>query len=113
MYNISKADYEIVSILEDDHDSVKIVTGRYAGTIVTYDSVMLTEPTNGDESATLSFHYIVNDTNLDDEELESNEFKTYLGKLIEYILWSSIEEKNFKVGRINDSNDDSQESTGK
>lgn len=110
MYNISKVDYEIVSILDDNHDSIKIITGPYAGTIVTFNNVMLTEPTSGDESARLSFHYVVNESYLDEEDLTSPEFERYLGELIEYLLWSSIEEKNFKIGKINASNTDSKES---
>jgi len=113
VYNISKADYDVVSILETNHDSIKIITGKYSGTIVTFDNVLLTEPTNGQESAKLSFHYVVNESYLDKEDLETNDFKQYLGELLEYIMWSSIEEENFKVGKINDSNNDSKESTGK
>lgn len=112
MYNISSVDYDIVSIL-DNHDSVKIITGPYSGTIITYDRVSLTEPTSGNESAKLSFRYVVNESYLDEEELSSSEFIQYLGELLEYILWSSIEKENFKVGKINASNDDSKESAGK
>lgn len=112
MYNISSADYDIVSIL-DNHDSVKIVTGPFSGTIVTYNNVLLTEPTNGKESAKLSFHYVINESFLDEDELESPGFKQYLGELLEYIMWSSIEDDNYKVGTINASNTNSKEPSRK
>jgi hypothetical protein len=85
--------------LEDsDHDSFKIVTGRYSGTIVTYGKIALTEPTDPDKDAVLSFEYTVNESNLDIEETESPEFRNYLGDMLQVVILESLEEKNFAIG---------------
>lgn len=100
MYNsITKHDYHQISYLEDsDHDSFKIVTGKYSGTIVTYGKIALTEPTDGSEDAVLSFEYTVNESNLDIEETESPEFRTYLGDMLQVVIQEALEEKNFAIG---------------
>lgn len=110
MNNISSADFERVQI-KDDHDSIKIITGRFSGTIVTYNYVQLTEPSDESSDAILSFTYDVEYSENDVNDLGSNDFTTYLGELIEYILWASIEEKNFKIGNMNASNSDTAKST--
>ena len=100
VYNsISKHDYQQISYIEDsDHDSFKILTGRYSGTVVTYGKIALTEPTDGEDNAVLSFEYTVNESNLDSDETESQEFRTYLGDMLQVVIQEAIEEKNFAIG---------------
>jgi hypothetical protein len=102
MYNtISKYDYRQISYIEDSkHDSFKILTGPYAGTIVTYGKICLTEPTQQDPDAEVifSYEYVVNESNLDASTLDSNEFKTYLGDMLQTIILEALENDNFAIG---------------
>jgi hypothetical protein len=102
MYNrISKYDYAQISYMkESDHDSIKILTGEYAGTVVTYGKICLTEPTLEDPDAEIifSYEYVVNESNLDTKTLESDEFKTYLGDMLQVIILEALEHNNFAIG---------------
>jgi len=111
MYNISAVDYNRVMI-HDDHDSICITTGKYAGTIITYHKVHLIESTDGKDPI-LSFSYDVEESENESDELVSNDFKMYLGELIEHILWSAVQDDNFKIGNINASNPDTTKSINK
>ena len=102
MYNtISKYDYRQISYMkESDHDSFKILTGEYSGTIVTYGKVCVTQPTLEDPDAEVifSYEYVVNESNLDASTLDSNEFKTYLGDMLQVVILEALEDNNFAIG---------------
>ena len=101
MYNtISQYDYEQITYHEEtNHDSFKIVTGQYTGTIVTYGEIAITEPLDGTTEATLKFQYQIDESPLDAEELKLDaEFNNYVGDMLTHIIESAIEENNFAIG---------------
>jgi|GEM_PF-2398237 hypothetical protein len=97
VYNsITKYDYERISYIENsDHDSFKILNGKYSGTILTYGKIALTEPTTTDsDEATLSYEFNINETPLDGDLSESVEFQNYAGDMLQVIIEEALEEKH-------------------
>lgn len=75
--------YETISHKEsfhEDHWSIKILEGKYAGVIYQYDTIEVGEETE-DGGAKLKFNYIVvlNENKL---ELDNNEFITIMGDIL-------------------------------
>lgn len=100
MYNnITEYDYERVShIPNSNHDSFKIVSGRYTGTIVTYGEVAIQEKLDGSDPV-LKFQYQIEETPLDADELkDSTEFNTYVGDILQHVLTKALEDNNFAIG---------------
>lgn len=101
MYNtISQYDYEQITYHEGtNHDSFKIITGQYTGTIVTFGEIAITEPLDGETEAKLKFQYQIDDSPLNPEELKTDaEFNVYVGDLLTHIIETAIEENNFAIG---------------
>lgn len=103
MYNISIHDYERIEFMKDsNHDSFKIRTGKYAGTVVTYGKIAVTEPTDpGVDEATLSFEYVINKApaGIDETFLESDsDFNNYLGDLLQTVIVEALDNDNYAIG---------------
>lgn len=101
MYNnISQYDYQQITYHEGtNHDSFKIITGQYSGTIITYGEIAITEPLDGQSEATLKFQYQIDETPLDADELKiDSEFNNYVGDLLTHVIDSAVKENNFKIG---------------
>ena len=116
MYNnITQYDYERVSYRPDsNHDSFKIVTGEWSGTVITYGEVLVTEPLSGEEPI-LKFQYQIEETPLDPTVLENNvDFNNHLGEILKNIIETALQENNFAIGEQPDgtesTNDDTEES---
>ena len=100
MYNnISQYDYERIEYLKNsNHDSFKILTGQYTGTIVTYGEVAIQETLDGSEP-TLQFQFQIEETPLDPDELHKDKnFHTYLGDMLQSIIQEALNENNFAIG---------------
>ena len=104
MYNISRYDYERVSFKEDsDHDSFKILTGQFAGTIVTFGRLSLEEINNNNNTkeleGRLSFEYEIEKSPMERLELqESPAFENYLGDMLTHIIETAFEDGQYKIG---------------
>lgn len=103
MYNITKYDYERISFKENsDHDSFKILTGQFSGTIVTYGRLSMEEITNDNTEALvgkLSFEYEIEKSPMEKSELqESPAFENYLGDMLTHIIQASFDDGNYKIG---------------
>jgi len=100
MYNkITEYDYERLSYIPDSsHDSFKILTGKYSGTIITFGEVAVTENMDGSD-AKLQFQYQIEETPLDANEIQNTpELNNHLGDILSHILQRAIEDDNFKIG---------------
>ena len=103
VYNISTHDYERIEFIENsNHDSFKILTGKYSGTVITYGKIAITEPTNPDiDEATLSFEYVVNKapSGIDETFLESDsDFNNYLGDMLQCVIAEALDNDNYAIG---------------
>jgi len=104
-------DYKLIPYMEDSsHESFKITDGKYAGVVVTYGKVGLTEPMDGGDNATLSFEYNLHETGIyEKDELEnSDEFQQYLGDMLVHFIENSLDD--FKIGERNASDGHTAES---
>lgn len=83
-------------IIPDDKGTtihLKLLTGKYTGTIYQYGKVKFEEVPDGD--IYLKFVYNVVETPLKREELEESlEFKNYIGDVLVNIMSNNIEEGN-------------------
>lgn len=105
MYNkISEYDYERVSFRQgSNHDSFKITTGQWTGTVITYGEVLINEPLDEQEEATLKFQYQIEQTPLDAKELEKDpEFNTYVGDILKHVIEKALDDNNYKIGDLPD-----------
>jgi len=96
-YNITEEDYVFVDNPSSPISGVKIATGKWKDVIVVYGAVSVKE----DEAlgmATLSFNFNIQDpAEHDFDELnEDEEFKNYLGAMLQFIITDTLEynEKN-------------------
>lgn len=109
MYKITESDYSLVENPSHPLHGVKLLTGEYKGVTVIYGTVSIKESPELD-MATLGFTYQVQDpADFAMDELESNEdFKNYLGAVLQYIITDSLEwgEQN-NVARIGIGNNES------
>tara|TARA_B100000927_G_scaffold288712_1_gene283786 strand:+ start:2460 stop:2828 length:369 start_codon:yes stop_codon:yes gene_type:complete len=92
VYNITNKDYSFVDNPSSPVSGVKILAEEYKNVIVLYGAVSVKE----DESlgmATLSFNFNIQDPGEHDfDELnEDEEFKNYLGALLQYIITDTLE----------------------
>ena len=97
--NISKSDYRVIPYIENSNSyQFKVTDNKYAGVVVTYGKVGLTEPMEGGEQATLSFEYNLHETGIyEKDELEnSDEFQQYLGDMLVHFIENSLDD--FKIG---------------
>ena len=108
MYNISEYDYDRIEFREGtNHDSFKIKTGAYSGTIVTYGEIAVHQQLDG-SSPKLKFQYQIEDTPLNADELkDSRDFNNYVGDMLTSIISKALDENNFTIG----GNPDGTEST--
>lgn len=109
MYNISKHDYDRVSFRENsEYDSFKILVGEFAGTIVTFGKLVINEPANPENDATLSFEYEIEETPLVKEELQASEaFTNYIGDMLINAIQTALDDGNFRIGDKKDGTSDS------
>lgn len=70
--------------------SVKLLTGKYAGTVYQYGKVGFDEQSNGD--IYLRFIYNINESTFDKEKLEKDdEFKNYIGDVLVNIMQQNMD----------------------
>jgi hypothetical protein len=93
---IDESDYTFVENDSEEFWGIKLRNGSpYAGVIVVYGTVSIKESEELD-IATLSFSYNIQDAgDYNVDELEgSEEFKNYLGDLLQSIINDNVKEKN-------------------
>jgi hypothetical protein len=101
MHKITDSDYTLVENPNHPLHGVKLLTGEYKDVMVVYGTVSIKESPELD-IATLGFTYTIQDpANFAMDELESSEeFKDYLGAILQYIITDSLdyaEENNLGV----------------
>ena len=70
MYNITEYDYDRIEFHKGtNHDSFKITTGAYSGTIITYGEIAIREQLDGSPPQ-LKFQYQIDYTPLNADELK-------------------------------------------
>ena len=114
MYNdLTNNDYERIQYLKEehniDHDSFRILTGKWAGVIVTYGNIALTKPADADDSeAKLKFNYIVNETNghVEKDLTTDPDFNNFIGDMLTHCIDEALQENNFAIGDKNESTND-------
>ena len=114
MYNnITQYDYDQISYHEGtNHDSFKIKTGRYSGTVVTFGEIAVTQPLDGETEAKLKFQYQIEETALNPDELKTDaDFNTYVGDMLTHIIETAIEENNFAIGEQPDGTESTNNNT--
>lgn len=99
MNNITEYDYDRIEYhVGKNHDSFKIRTGTYSGTIVTYGEIAIHEQLDGSPPK-LKFQYQIDQTPLDADELKNDyEFNTYVGDMLTHIISKALDENNFAIG---------------
>ena len=100
MYNsLTYHDYERIEFRKgSNHDSFKLLTGQWAGTIITFGEVAVKHNLGG-EPPKLNFQYQIEETPLDPDELEKDvDFNEYLGDVLVHVIEQAIEENNFAIG---------------
>lgn len=100
MYNaLSYHDYERIEYRQgSNHDSFKLVTGQWAGTIVTFGEVAVQHKLDGTPPK-LNFQYQIEETPLDAKELEKDvDFNEYIGDILVHVIEQALEENNFAIG---------------
>mgnify|MGYP003988642079 FL=1 len=109
MYNITNEDYSIVENPNSEFHGVLLKTGIYKEAIVVYGTVSIKESPELD-MATLGFTFNIQDPGDHDfDELnESEEFKNYLGAVLQHIITDSLEwGQDNKLARIGIGNNES------
>ena len=100
MYNkITQYDYDQITYHEGtNHDSFKIKTGQYSGTVITFGEIAIQEQLDGSDP-TLRFQYQIDESPLDAEELKiDGDFNNYVGDILTHIIETAIERNNFAIG---------------
>lgn len=100
MYNnLSHYDYERIEYRENsNHDSFKILTGQWAGTVVTFGEVAVQHKLDGTPPK-LNFEYQIEETQLDANELEKDvDFNEYIGDILVHVIEQALEQDNFTIG---------------
>ncbi len=96
-YNITDKDYVFVENPNDPMTGVKITTGQWKDVIIVYGAVSVKED-EALQMATLSFNFNIKDPAEHDFDTlnEDEEFKNYLGAMLQYIITDTLEynEKN-------------------
>ena len=113
MYNITSEDYSIVENPSSEFHGVLLKTGTYKEVVVVYGTVSIKESPELD-MATLGFTFNIQDPGDNDfDELNtSEEFKNYLGAVLQHIITDSLEwgEEN-NLARIGIGNNESNTNT--
>jgi len=116
MYNnITQYDYDQIEYHKGtNHDSFKIKTGQYSGTVITYGEIAIQEQMDG-SNPKLKFQYQIEEAPTNPDELKSDaEFNNYVGDMLTHIIESAIEDNNFAIGEQPDgtesTNNNSEES---
>ena len=113
MYNnITQYDYDQISYHEGtNHDSFKIRTGRYSGTVITYGEIAIQEQMDGSDPK-LKFQYQIDESPLDVDELKIDaDFNNYVGDMLTHIIETAIEENNFAIGEQPDGTESTNNNT--
>jgi hypothetical protein len=109
VYNITNEDYSIVENPNSEFHGVLIKTGIYKEAIVVYGTVSIKESPELD-MATLGFTFNIQDPGDHDFDKlnESEEFKNYLGAVLQHIITDSLEwGQDNKLARIGIGNNES------
>ena len=109
MYNITNEDYSIVENPNSEFHGVLLKTGIYKEAIVVYGTVSIKESPELD-MATLGFTFNIQDPGDHDFDKlnESEEFKNYLGAVLQHIITDSLEwGQDNKLARIGIGNNES------
>lgn len=104
-YNIEnwkdhRSDYIRVSLEGKEHDSFRFIEGAYVGVVVTFGTFAIEEVNDG---AVFHFDFVVDKCpeHYDNVSLETDKtFKEYLGVILHSVLMEAVEEKNYKIGKI-------------
>ncbi len=113
MYNITNEDYSIVENPNSEFHGVLLKTGIYKEAIVVYGTVSIKESPELD-MATLGFTFNIQDPGDHDFDKlnESEEFKNYLGAVLQHIITDSLEwGQDNKLARIGIGNNESSTDT--
>jgi hypothetical protein len=113
VYNITNEDYSIVENPNSEFHGVLIKTGIYKEAIVVYGTVSIKESPELD-MATLGFTFNIQDPGDHDFDKlnESEEFKNYLGAVLQHIITDSLEwGQDNKLARIGIGNNESSTDT--
>ena len=105
MYNkISEFDYERIEYRKNsNHDSFKIKTGQWTGTVITYGEVVMQEPLDTTQQAKMKFQYQIEETPLDAKVIEKDpDFNNYVGDMLHHIIETALELNNYKIGDMPD-----------
>ena len=100
MYNkITQYDYDQIEYHKGtNHDSFKIKTGQYSGTVITFGEIAIQEQMDGSDPK-LKFQYQIDESPLDVDELKmDSDFNNYVGDLLTHIIEAAIEDNNFAIG---------------
>jgi hypothetical protein len=109
VYNITNEDYSIVENPNSEFHGVLLKTGIYKEAIVVYGTVSIKESPELD-MATLGFTFNIQDPGDHDFDKlnESEEFKNYLGAVLQHIITDSLEwGQDNKLARIGIGNNES------
>ena len=103
MNKITEKSYALVPDVKDNEAiyTIQIKQEPWVDIVVQYGKIGLAVSEDG-SSAKLSFKYSINSCpdNLNKQELEqSQEFQTFLGDLLSYIIQSAFDSGNYKVGK--------------
>jgi hypothetical protein len=113
VYNITNEDYSIVENPNSEFHGVLLKTGIYKEAIVVYGTVSIKESPELD-MATLGFTFNIQDPGDHDFDKlnESEEFKNYLGAVLQHIITDSLEwGQDNKLARIGIGNNESSTDT--
>lgn len=109
MNRITEKSYSLVPDVDDINGAVytiQIEHEPYKGVIVQYLKISLNVTDDG-ESAKLSFHYSIRscpDTLVKLKLEQDQDFHTFLGDLLSYIIQSAFDSGNYKIGDSKPSN---------
>ena len=92
MYNITSEDYSIVENPSSEFHGVLLKTGTYKEVVVVYGTVSIKESPELD-IATLGFTFNIQDPGDNDFDTlnESEDFKNYLGAVLQHIITDSLD----------------------
>jgi hypothetical protein len=109
--NLSQYDYQRVEQRADNHDSFKLVTGEWSGTVITFGEVAVQHKLDGSPPK-LNFQYQIEETPLDPKELEANvDFNEYIGDILVHVIEEALEENNFAIGEQPDGTESTNDNT--
>jgi|TARA_B110001454_G_C12500654_1_gene342562 hypothetical protein len=110
--DISDHDFVYLENEKVDFYGIKLRTGKWRGVSYIYGKVSIKE-TPELNTATLGFTYNITDSGEfeQDDLINDPEFKNYLGRVLEYVISDSLENKKAKIGHIKPNTDSYTESS--